>query len=134
MLDWQPILLSLRVAGAALVLVLLTGTLAARAMARRDFPGRDVLDGLLLLPLVLPPVVTGFVLLLLLGRNGPLGSLLDRAFGIHLVFTPYAAVLAAAIVSFPLMYQSASAAFRAIDSRLEDAARTLGAGEGRIFL
>lgn len=132
--DWSPVLLSLRVALAALALVLLTGVLAARWMARRNFPGRDVLDGLFLLPLVLPPVVTGFALLVLLGRNGPLGGPLEAAFGIRLVFTVWAAVLAAAVVAFPLMYQSAKAAFEAVDPRLEDAARTLGAGEARVFL
>ncbi|HEV2147633.1 MAG TPA: molybdate ABC transporter permease subunit [Longimicrobiaceae bacterium] len=132
-LDWQPVLLSLRVALASLLLVATAGTLAARAMTRRDFPGKDVLDGLLVLPLVLPPVVTGFLLLVLLGRNGPVGALLERAFGVQLVFTLHAAVLAAAVVSFPLMYMSAKAAFQAVDRRLEDAARTLGAGEARVF-
>lgn len=132
--DWQPLLLSLRVGLLALALVAVTGTLAARLMTRRHFPGRDVLDGLLVLPLVLPPTVTGFVLLLLLGRNGPVGALLDEWFGIRLVFTTAAAVVAAAVVSFPLMYGSAKAAFQSVDARLEDAARTLGAGEVRVFL
>lgn len=132
--DWQPLLLSLRVGLLALALVAVTGTLAARGMTRRHFPGRDVLDGLLVLPLVLPPTVTGFVLLLLLGRNGPVGGLLEEWFGIRLVFTTTAAVIAAAVVAFPLMYGSAKAAFQSVDSRLEDAARTLGAGEARVFL
>jgi molybdate transport system permease protein len=131
--DWSPVFLSLRVAVAALLLVLVTGTLAARWMSRRHFPGRDVLDGLFLLPLVLPPVVTGFALLVLLGRNGPLGRPLE-AIGVRVVFTAWAAVIAAATVAFPLMYQSAKAAFQAVDPRLEDAARTLGAGEWRVFL
>jgi molybdate transport system permease protein len=132
--DWSPVLLSLRVALAALALVLVAGTLAARLMARRNFIGRDVLDGLFLLPLVLPPVVTGFGLLVLLGRNGPVGRLLEATFGVRLVFTVWAAVIAAAVVAFPLMYQSTKAAFEAVDPRLEDAARTLGAGEYRVFL
>ena len=132
--DWEPVLLSLRVGLSALAIVAVTGTLAARAMTRRHFPGRDVLDGLLVLPLVLPPTVTGFVLLLLLGRRGPVGAFLDDTFGIRLVFTPAAAVIAAAVVSFPLMYCSAKAAFQSVDPRLEDAARTLGAGEARVFL
>jgi molybdate transport system permease protein len=92
-----------------------------------------VLDGLFLLPLVLPPVVTGFGLLVLLGRNGPLGRPLE-AMGVRLVFTVWSAVIAAAVVAFPLMYQSAKAAFESVDPRLEDAARTLGAPEGRVFL
>ncbi|HEU0014674.1 MAG TPA: ABC transporter permease subunit, partial [Longimicrobium sp.] len=134
MLDWTPVLLSLRVGLESLLIVLVLGTLAARLVTRRDFPGRDVVDGLLILPLVLPPVVTGFLLLVLLGRNGPVGRLLDDWFGVRLVFTLHAAVIAAAVVSFPLMYQSARAAFEAVDRRLEDAARTLGAGEARVFL
>jgi molybdate transport system permease protein len=133
-MDWSPVLLSLRVGLAALVVIVVTGTLAARAMTRRHFPGRDVVDGLLVLPLVLPPVVTGFLLLVLLGRSGPVGRFLDAAFGIHLLFTIHAAVLAAVVVAFPLMYQSAKAAFQSVDTRLEDAARTLGAGEARVFL
>lgn len=131
--DWSPLLLSFRVALAALALVATVGTLAARWMARHEFPGKDVLDGLFVLPLVLPPVVTGFVLLLLLGRGGPLGGPLERWFGVRLVFSPVAAVLAAAVVSFPLMYGSAKAAFQGVDRRMEDAARTLGAGEPRVF-
>lgn len=133
-MDWSPVLLSLRVGVTALAVILVAGTLAARAMTRRHFPGRDVVDGLLVLPLVLPPVVTGFLLLMLLGRNGPVGSLLDATLGIHLLFTVHAAVIAAIVVAFPLMYQSAKAAFAAVDGRLEDAARTLGAGEARVFL
>ncbi|HET6231150.1 MAG TPA: molybdate ABC transporter permease subunit [Longimicrobiaceae bacterium] len=134
MLDWQPVILSLRVALSAAAVVVVAGTLAARAMSGRDFAGKDVVDGLLVLPLVLPPVVTGFFLLVLLGRDGPVGILLQRAFGVRLLFTLHAAVLAAAVVAFPLMYQSAKAAFAAVDHRLEDAARTLGAGEARVFL
>jgi molybdate transport system permease protein len=126
-LDWEPVLLSLRVAAVALLAVFVAGTLAARAMTRHDFPGKDVLEGLFTLPLVLPPVVTGFLLLVLLGRHGPLG-------GLRLLFTLGAAILAAVVVSFPLMYQSAKAAFQAVDRGLEDAARTLGAGEVRVFL
>jgi molybdate transport system permease protein len=132
--DWRPVLLSLRVGLTALAVVFVLGTLAARAMTRRHFAGRDVVDGLLVLPLVLPPVVTGFLLLLLLGRNGPLGRLLESTLGVRLLFTVHAAVIAAVVVAFPLMYQSAKAAFQAVDARLEDAARTLGAGEARVFL
>lgn len=131
--DWAPVLLSLRVAAAALVVIAVTGTVAARLMTRRPFPGRDVLDGLLVLPLVLPPVVTGFLLLYLLGRHGPVGRVLEAALGVRLVFTVHAAVIAAVVVGFPLMYQSAKAAFQSVDPRLEDAARTLGAGEARVF-
>ncbi len=134
MFDWGPVLLSLRVAGTALVVVMVLGTLAARAMTRAHFPGRDVIDGLLTLPLVLPPVVTGFLLLVLVGRNGPIGRFLQVTFDTQILFTATAAVMASAVVSFPLMYQSARAAFLAIDRGLEDAARTLGAREVRVFL
>ena len=132
-LDWRPVFLSLRVGLTALVLVAVAGTLAARWMTRRHFPGRDVVDGLLVLPLVLPPVVTGWALLALLGRNGALGRWMEEQLGIRLLFTVHAAVIAATVVSFPLMYMSAKAAFQAVDGRLEDAARTLGAGEARVF-
>ncbi|HEV7590146.1 MAG TPA: molybdate ABC transporter permease subunit [Longimicrobium sp.] len=134
MIDWSPVLLSLRVGLSALAVIFVLGTLAARAMTRRHFPGKDVVDGLLVLPLVLPPVVTGFLLLVLLGRNGPVGRFLEDVFGVRLLFTLHAAVLAAVVVAFPLMYQSAKAAFQSVDTRLEDAARTLGAGEARVFL
>lgn len=134
MIDWTPVLLSLRVGLSALAIVAVTGALAARWMTRHHFPGKDVVDGLLILPLVLPPVVTGYALLSLLSRNGPVGRMLYQAFGVRLVFTFEAAVIAAAVVSFPLMYQSTKAAFSAVDRRLEDAARTLGAGEARVFV
>ncbi len=134
MIDWSPVLLSLRVGLSALAVIFVLGTLAARAMTRRHFPGKDVVDGLLVLPLVLPPVVTGFLLLVLLGRNGPVGRFLEDAFGVRLLFTLHAAVLAAVVVAFPLMYHSAKAAFQSVDTRLEDAPRTLGAGEARVFL
>lgn len=133
-MDWRPVLLSLRVGLTALAFVFVLGTLAARVVTRRHFVLRDVVDGLLILPLVLPPVVTGFLLLLLLGRYGPVGRFLENAFGVRLLFTVHAAVIAAVVVAFPLMYQSAKAAFQAVDARLEDAARTLGAGEARVFL
>lgn len=134
MFDWGPVFLSLRVAFAALLIVFVTATLAARLMARGEMRGRDVLEALFTLPLVLPPVVTGLFLLLLLGRRGPLGSFLAERLDLQILFTAAAAVIAAAVVSFPLMYQSAKAAFLAIDEGLEDAARTLGAGEARVFL
>jgi molybdate transport system permease protein len=134
MLDWDPVILSLRVALAALLLVFVSATLAARVMTRTELPGRDVLEAVFTLPLVLPPVVTGYFLLVMLGRRGPLGEFLLERLDLQILFTALAAVIAAAVVSFPLMYQSAKAAFQAIDEGLEDAARTLGAGEIRVFL
>lgn len=132
-MDWSPVLLSLRVGFGALLLVAAVGVPLALVVARRAFPGRELLDALLVLPLVLPPVVTGLALLWLLGRRGPIGGWLESALGVSLVFTLTAATLAAAVVSFPLLYQSARAAFAGVDPRLEDAARTLGAGEWRVF-
>ena len=131
--DWQPVVLSLQVAAAALVLSLVSGTLAALLTARREFWGKDVLEAIFLLPLVLPPVVTGYVLLVLCGRQAVLGAWLEHAFHFRLLFTPYAAVLASTVVAFPLMYQSARAAFFTIDPHLHDAARSLGAPPRRVF-
>ena len=124
--DSQPLWLSLRVALGALILCFPLGVAAARAMSGRHFPFKDWLEGLLLLPLVLPPVVTGFGLLLVLGNRGPLADL-------RLLFTPWAAVLSSAIVAFPLVYQSARAAFAAREGELEMVARCLGASKMRAF-
>ena len=132
-MDWDPVFLSMRVALAALSIVVVCGTLVARFMARHEFPGKDLVEGLFTLPLVLPPVVTGFVLLVLVGRSGPIGRFLE-SMDVQILFTLWAAILAAVVVSFPLMYQSAKAAFQSVDGGLEDAARTLGAGEARVFL
>lgn len=102
-------------------------------MRRFEFPGKSALEALFALPLVLPPVVTGFVLLVLIGKQGPIGKLLSEAFHTQIVFTPYAAILAATVVAFPLMYHSTKAAFQGVDHNLEDAARTLGAGTWKVF-
>lgn len=131
--DPQPLFLSLKVALCALGLVLVLGVLAAKAMTGPYFWGKDFLDAVLLLPLVLPPVVTGFLLLVLLGKHGPVGVLLRRTLGWEIIFTPTAAVLAAAVVAFPLMYGSMKAAFASLDSQLENAAHCLGATPLRVF-
>lgn len=131
--DWFPVLLSLRVAFIALFAVGCLGIPLARLMAYRQFPWKDTLEAVIMLPLVLPPSVIGYGLLLLIGRNGLLGRALN-GLGMSLVFTWWAAVLASTVVSFPLMYQSAKAAFKSVDTNLEKAARTLGAGELKVFL
>ena len=131
--DWQPVYLSLQVATAALALVFVTATLAALWMARREFWGKDIVEAVFLLPLVLPPVVTGYALLVLAGKQGPLGIWLENTFHFRLIFTPYAAILASSFVAFPLMYQSAKAAFLVLDPQLQDAARALGAAPLRVF-
>lgn len=131
--NMTPLLLSLKVAVVSTLIVFVFGMLFARFMTKKSFFGKHVLESLFLLPLVLPPTVVGFGLLLLFGKNGPLGKLLDEWFGITVVFTLTGAVIASIVVSFPLMYQSAVAAFTGVDRRLEDAARTMGASEWRLF-
>lgn len=130
--DWHPVTLSLRVAVIAVILVTLLGLPVARLMARREFYGREVLEAAITLPLVLPPSVIGYGLLVLIGKNGLLGQALS-GMGLSIIFTWWAAVLASTVVAFPLMYQSAKAAFGSVDVDYEKAARTLGAGEIRIF-
>lgn len=102
-------------------------------MARRTFPGNTIVESLLTLPLVLPPSVIGFGLLMLFGRQGVLGRLLENLWHTSVVFTWWAALIASTVVAFPLFYQSARAAFEAVDRDLEKVARTLGASEGRVF-
>jgi molybdate transport system permease protein len=132
-LEWHPVWLSLGVAGVALLLAFVAGTLSAWFMAGREFRGKVLVEALLLLPLVLPPVVTGYLLLVLIGRQGLIGSWLERTWDFRLVFTPAAAVMAAGLVAFPLMYQSAKAAFLSLNPAWHDAARSLGASWARVF-
>ncbi|KWA37471.1 molybdenum ABC transporter permease [Burkholderia multivorans] len=129
---WIPLLLSLKVAGWATALDVVLGVAAAFALARWRSPLRDVVDSLLTLPLVLPPTVLGYYLLVLLGRRGVFGAWLDRL-GIQLVFTWHGAVIASMVVAFPLILKSARAAFEGVDPHLERAARTLGLGEAAVF-
>lgn len=128
-----PILLSLKIVLVATGCVFTGGMLLARLLLRKSFFGKEVIESLFILPMVLPPTVTGFGLLVLFGKHGPLGALARFLFGTQVLFTWGAAVIAAAIVAFPLMYQSARAAFEKVDARQEQAARTLGAGELRVF-
>ena len=128
-----PLLLSLQVAALSTSIVFVLGLLLARLMTQKHFFGKQLLESLLLLPLVLPPTVVGFGLLLLFGKNGFLGRWLDEWFGVTVVFSLAGAVIASVVVSFPLMYQSATAAFSGVDRRLENAARTMGASEWRLF-
>jgi len=131
--SWSALLLSLKVAGCATLLNLLLGSAVGLFLARARFPGRDLLDTLLTLPMVMPPTVLGYYLLTLLGRRGPLGAwLLDR-FGINLIFTWQGAVIAASVVAFPLVFKPARAAFEGVDGQLEQAGRVLGISEAAIF-
>lgn len=132
-LDWSALWLSLKVAGWATAINLIVGVGLGALLARKRFPGRELLDTLLTLPMVLPPTVLGYYLLVVIGRNGPLGAWLQSAFGINLVFTWQAAVIAAAIASLPLVFKPARAAFEDVDAQLEQAARTLGVSEMALF-
>lgn len=125
--EWTAVLLSLKVATLATLLSLPFGILAAWVLARKTFPGKMVLDSVLHLPLIVPPVVTGYALLLLFGHNGPLGAALERTTGLVLAFRWTGAALAAAIMGFPLMVRAIRLAVEAVDPRLEQAAGTLGA-------
>jgi len=129
---WVPLLLSLKVAGWATLLATVAGTAAAYGLSRWRWPGRDLLDAILTLPLVLPPTVLGYYLLVLLGRRGIIGETLAR-WNIELVFTWQGAVIAASVVAFPLVFKSARAAFENVDGQLENAARVLGVGEAGVF-
>lgn len=129
----SPLLISLKVAGLATCSSFVFAILAAWGLRRRRGPLPAVLDSLCTLPLVLPPTVLGYYLILLVGRRGLIGPLLADM-GINLIFSWQGAVVAAAVVIFPLIYKSARAAMEQVDSHLEDAARTLGASEWRIFI
>lgn len=135
---WQPawvaLALSLKVAGWATLLDIVFGVAFGYVLARCRFWGRDTLDALLTLPMVMPPTVLGYYLLVLIGRNGPIGHWLQEHFGINLIFTWQAAVLAAAVVSFPLVLKAARSAFETVDTQLEDAARVLGISPVGVFL
>ncbi len=125
--------LSLWVSGWSVAVSLPVGILAAWALARLQFPGKSLLDGLLHLPLVLPPVVTGYLLLVMLGRNGIIGSWLNKYLGVVLAFNWKGAVLAAAVMSFPLLVRAVRLSLESVDQGLEAAARTLGAGPLGVF-
>ena len=125
--EWNAIRLSLRVATVGTLVSIPIGVFVAYALARWRFPGKFLIDGLVHLPLVLPPVVTGYILLLLFGRKGPIGAFLDQHFGIVFSFRWTGAALAADVMGFPLLVRAIRLSFEAADRRLEDAARTLGA-------
>ncbi len=132
--EWSAIQLSLKVASVATLASLPLGVLTALVLARGRFRGKILLDSLVHLPLVLPPVVTGYALLLLFGRRGPIGQWLEGTFGIVLSFRWTGAALACAIMAFPLMVRAIRLGIEAIDRRLEDAAGTLGASPFWVFL
>ncbi|MEO7850844.1 MAG: molybdate ABC transporter permease subunit [Rubrivivax sp.] len=130
---WIALALTLKVAGWATLLNLFLGVGIGFAMARWRFPGCDLVDAALTLPMVMPPTVLGYYLLVLIGTHGPIGAWLLQHFGIRLIFTWQAAVIAATVVSFPLVFKAARAAFETVDPQLEDAARSLGISETAVF-
>lgn len=132
--EWQAVALSLRVSFWATLASLPLGLLVAYALARWQFPGKWLLNSLVHLPLILPPVVTGYLLLMSFGRRGPVGAFLENTFGIVFAFHWTGAALAAAIMAFPLMVRAMRLAIEAVDPKLEQAASTLGAGRCRVFV
>jgi molybdate transport system permease protein len=131
--EWTAILLSLRIAIVATLVALPFGVALAWLLARKDFWGKTLLDGIIHLPLVLPPVVTGYLLLISFGRRGPIGAFLADHFGIVFSFRWTGAALACGIMGFPLLVRPIRLAIEAIDRRLEDAAATLGASRLAVF-
>lgn len=131
--EWQAVLLSLKVSSLAVALSLPFGIFFAWLLVRCQFPGKTLLDSVLHLPLVLPPVVVGYLLLISMGRRGFIGEKLYDWFGLTFAFSWRGAVLAAAVMSFPLMVRAIRLALEGVDMKLEQAARTLGAGRWRVF-
>ena len=130
---YEPILLSLRIASIATVFSFFFGVLLAYILNKKKVPGKNFWETMITLPMILPPSVTGYFLLMLLGKRGIVGNILIDLFGFKIIFTWYAAVIAACVVSLPLMYQNVKAAFLNVDPAYERAARTLGSSEFRIF-
>jgi molybdate transport system permease protein len=131
--EWEAVRLSARVALVATLVSLPLGIWVGWVLARKDFRGKFLVEALVQLPMVLPPVVPGYLLLWLLGAQGPVGRWLEQAFGISLAFTWQGAVIAAAVMAFPLLVQPVRVAFRLVDPRFEQAAATLGASPRNAF-
>ena len=132
-INLSPLWLSFKTAAIATVIVFICGVFLARVISRNSFYGKSFVEAVILLPLVLPPTVVGFGLLYLFGKNGFLGQLLSNWFDVQVVFSWYAVIIAAVVVSFPLMYQSATAAFQQYELNIENAAYTMGASKWKVF-
>lgn len=130
---WIALRLTLKVAGFATLINVILGVAVAYLFARKNFWGKEVLDAVLTLPMVMPPTVLGYYLLVLIGRHGPIGQFLQQHYDINLIFTWQGAVIAAAIVSFPLVFKAARAAFESLEPQYEQAARVLGISETALF-
>jgi molybdate transport system permease protein len=131
---WIPLALTLKVAGIATAINMVLGVAVAYLFARKNFLGKEILDAMLTLPMVMPPTVLGYYLLVLLGREGPIGAFLKEQFDINLIFTWQGAVIAASIVSFPLVFKGARAAFESTEIYYEQAAQVLNVSDWAIFL
>lgn len=129
----QPIVLSIEVAVVAGMIAMVLGTLAGRFMALKKFKGKVIVETVLLMPLVLPPTVVGFLLIVIFGKQSIVGQAMEWIFHQPVIFTWWAAVISSTVVAFPLIYQSAKSGFQSIDSDIEDAARVDGAGEWKVF-
>ena len=127
------LILSIKVALLSLVVMFPPGLLVGWLLAKREFPGKTFLNTLVMLPLVLPPVVSGYLLLILLGKYGPIGNLLSKLFNIEIVFTQFAVVIAVSVISFPLLVRGIMTGIASVPSELENAARTLGASPTKVF-
>jgi molybdate ABC transporter, permease protein len=129
----SPVILSLRVATISTIITMIVGIVFAYIFVRYNFHFKDLLESVLILPMVLPPSVIGYILLVIFGKRGFIGVYLNKIFGISIIFTWIACVIASVVVSIPLMYQSVKSSFLAIDENYINAARTLGASEKKIF-
>ena len=131
---WEPIKLSIIVTLAAGIIVVLTGTLFGLLFAKKQFKGKLLVETIFMLPLVLPPSVIGFLLIVVFGNQGFIGAWMKEIFGRSIIFTSYAAVMAAVVVAFPLMFQTAKAGFQGVHRKFEEAAKDLGATDFQVFL
>lgn len=131
---WSPIILSLKVASISVTLVFVFGILFARLLSTGSFKGKMLIEIFLLLPIVLPPTVIGFLLIFFFGGNSPLGFIINKLFASSIMFSPLAAVIASTIVAFPLMYQTVKIGFQSVDKGIEEAARVDGASEMNVFI
>ncbi|MFH7820687.1 molybdate ABC transporter permease subunit [Neobacillus thermocopriae] len=131
---WPPIILSLKVASISSGISLLFGVILGRILADKNFKGKMILETFLLMPIVLPPTVIGFLLIFFFGRNSPIGSFVENFFETSIIFTPLAAVIASTVVAFPLMYQTVKTGFQSVNKDIEEAARVDGATELNVFL
>lgn len=131
---FEPIVLSIKVAILATIIAFIFGMLFAYLMTKKNIPGKSIWETLLTLPLILPPSIVGYLLLKVFGKRGPIGAFLLDTFGVQVVFTWIACVIAATVVALPLMYQNAKGAFQTVDSTYELAARTLGSSPFKVFL